>query len=493
MTTPSSQRVMTWAGLVGLLVAISVQSWTLTISPTVWQDEAQTIDIGRQLLESSSPETVWFEPGRAGLPQLSYLGPLLLELAFRIGGETLFAPRLAALLAAAVAGIACLVWLRRLGVPLLFGWLALFWLYLDPAVERSYRGARADTLAMALAFAACVVISGSRGATSFRRRLVVAGAIAAVLPWIWLPAFLLWPLIGVAVWHARSESDASTSWLHTLSWGGVGALAGTAAVMLPVSGALFETLAAMRGLLTFDATVKDIGAPQSAGRWDGVWASIRYAPWLPVIAAAGAVVSGRIGRGLALAAAAVALVVIGTRPYLYRYVYLVPYLIVLSALACARLHQSANVWSRRAALGLAIGMALWCAAFALVHRTQSATIERDGRDPGRLVEALERTVGRGPRAVYVETLGVYYAGRSLGWQMYRPSFPWRPADVTAVLEKSDAIVTQLVFDTPERRARFAEAGFDAGTRVDIAEVPAQRFRYGGEPYGPFLVFLRVAR
>lgn len=484
-------RTLGPAALLGLVLA--VQLWTLPWSPTVWQDEAQIIDIGREWFEPTSPATIWFEPGRAGLPQLSYVGGVLMEVVYRLGGGTYLAPRLLSLGAGALAALACLVWLRRLGIESTVATVAALWLYLDPVIERSYRGGRVDVLAIAVAFGACAVIAGGHSRMSLPWRLVLTGALGALLPWIWLPGFLLWPLIGVAVWHKGRSSDSMVGWPAAAAWIAGGAVTATLLVVWPVRDELFAVVSTMSRLLAFDATAPSAAAPQSIGVLPEVWTSMRYAPWLPVAAVAGAWLGRGPARQVGAAAALVAAVVVATRPYLYRYVYVVPYLVVLAAFALARLRASGHASLIRAAHASVVVTLLWSAGLALGYRTWVAWDERPGRDHTALETQLEQALGRGGRSVYVEALETYHAGRALGWRMYRATHASGTDDRDEALRLCDAVIIHSVFDSPARRALFMEAGFDSGTLVNVPAGGAPRaVRYGGAAYGPFVVFRRVA-
>lgn len=486
--TPLS-RTISWIGAIGLALTIFSQVWSVPLSPTVWQDEAQVIDIGRGWFEPESRASIWFDPDRAGLPQLSYVGGVIMEAAYRVGGHSFIAPRLLGLWAAVGAALACLVWLRRMGLSVVVAWIAAFWLYLDPAIERSYRGGRVDAIAIALAFAACAVIADNRPGIDRRWRLAAAGAMAALMPWIWISGVLLWPLIGVAVWHAHKSTQPPWTWQSTGLWLAAGALVATLGAAWPVRGDLVTAVSAMAGLLALDASAPNAAAPGTTGVWAGLWASVRYSPWLPFAAAAGVWFGGRSARAIGAVAAVVALIVVGTRPYLYRYVYLVPYLVVLSAFGVEHLRASGRPWQMRVARAVVVVTLLWSAGLAIGYRSWVAFDERAGRDHDHLRNTLAQVV-TGTPTVFVDALEVYHAGRSLGWRMYRPTDDRRAGHQDATLPRTDVIIVNEAFNSPARRARFLAAGFDAGTRVEISPGRA-RIRYGSLPYGPFVVYHRV--
>src|ERR1035438_7016965 len=75
-------------------VALTVHFATLSISPTIWQDEVQIIDFGRTSAFGGDPSwsVNWRSSNRPAIA-ISYLGPLLEESMFRFTAFSPVGPR----------------------------------------------------------------------------------------------------------------------------------------------------------------------------------------------------------------------------------------------------------------------------------------------------------------------------------------------------------------------------------------------------------------
>ncbi len=95
---PAGRRWDLWLFTVFGVALINIA--TLTLTPTIGEDEVRIVDFGRVVLE---PDTDWaltweLDEDRP-LLWIGYLGPVIHELAFRWSGGSIIGPRLAALLA----------------------------------------------------------------------------------------------------------------------------------------------------------------------------------------------------------------------------------------------------------------------------------------------------------------------------------------------------------------------------------------------------------
>jgi hypothetical protein len=185
-----------------------VHSVTLTISPTLWQDEAQTIEHGRAVLNPNSDWGItWNDSTNRPVRPWTYVGPVVQEIAFRAAHESPAGPRIASLLGAILAATAVLLWLLARGTPATVALglaVACLW---DPLFVAAYRGARPDGYALAIPlFAAALAWGGrrrrSRGVRAFITP-VVCGAMMTAALFTWATTIILIPFVLVELLYAR--------------------------------------------------------------------------------------------------------------------------------------------------------------------------------------------------------------------------------------------------------------------------------------------------
>lgn len=489
-----------WAASAALLGGL--QALTLSVSPVVWGDEVQVIELGRQILEPGSTWSVMQGQDFAPVRGINYLGGLLHELIYRAAGHTFVGPRAVQLLAAWTGSAVLLAWLRQRGAA---GWTALIvaLLYaIDPIFERSYRGGRVEALVFLGAFIACWRIAGWPRASGRSRRLRfgTAGLITGILPWIWPTAILLWPLVLIETWRVVSPEAGRTAaaWRNALWPLAAGFIVGAFVPIVPVWTVAWSLMATTLNHLLWDVTAASKPAAGPApGVLSSIASTIRYSPFLALLALSGAWL--RSQRGLGLAFLAILALFLGTRFYLYRYLYLLPYLAPLAAAGLTWMWtraQSARL-PRWAPAVPAVAALVWALALCFGVRSYAVAETRLWRDPAELVETLGRGVGIGPIPVCLGAHEVYFAGRSLGWQMYGLKFSASQATAARFMAQCDvAVMPMMPSDvTPRFIAWMMSLGFDGGNIIHTGpfEQPAelQRARYGGAAYGPYRIFRRA--
>lgn len=484
-----------WA--LAVVVIAAVQWPTLRLSPATWQDEVQIVEIGRLVFEPSSPWSAALGRDLTPVPALSYLGGAIHEGLYRLTG-TAASIRILGVLAAIVSSGVLLAWLLRRGT---IGWIAiaLSLLYLiDPGFERSYRGGRLEALVFLCTFLGCWAVRTAVDARSERHRsgvLALAGCAGGVMVWLWTTAVVLLPLIGLELWMATADArDTRTTRLATLRPLGAGLAAGLLLPILPVVSYVWAAASATVSHLLWDSAAAANPAAAGGGLIRSVIGTVQYSPFLPLLALPGLL--ARRHRAMAVTMVALLVVILATRFYLYRYLYVLPYLMPLAAAGLT--HLAVTSPRARVVRGITIGGLVvaigWAAALSLVGRTTIATEERPWREPAGLVEMLRREVGEGPLRVYAGTLDVYFAGRSLGWHMASNKFQLEPAVMDQLLARCEVLVMLPHEATPLFMAQVARLGFDEGRRVHTGpfEQPQefQTPRYGGVAYGPYTIFVR---
>src|SRR5580658_3436033 len=137
---PSNRRFAAlwgWSALATVVCCLP----TLTISPTVWMDEAHIVEYGRLFF---SPRTTWSLFWRGGGPTIPwyYIGGVIQELAEQATSPSCLGPRLSGLMGALLAAAMLAAWLLRRGTLPAAAFLLSFLFLFDPTFAAAYRGGR---------------------------------------------------------------------------------------------------------------------------------------------------------------------------------------------------------------------------------------------------------------------------------------------------------------------------------------------------------------
>ena len=439
----------------------SIHLLTIRISPTVWQDEVQIVDYGRNFLAHDPQWSISWSPAQTPVTPLSYLGPVMQEMAYRAWpGVT--GPRLLSLVGAVLAAYLLFRWLlaRDHSAQTALALAAVF--LLDPLFVQGYRGARVDAWVFVLVFAACILV-----ARPSQLRAALAGALVVVAGFVWPSAIFLTPLVLIEL---RRRRDL---------WG----IAAGAVVALALCA--WPLLAQLQLMLSDTAGVVE-GASGDRAFTDVVRyfaASVAQSPLVMVAAVAGLMIAGRRVMALGVALGAVLLVMSQMTIHVHRVVYLLPYLLPIIAAACERLFRS----DRRAIaqIGL-LALIAWAFILSLVLRPALAWSARDARDPKNYDRAASAMPFLQSRLVFLGAWELYYAGRQHGWRMVRADPGIGPEAYRAMLDRLDyalipaddpaAPVSMLTgmgwrvvaqFTLPSPAPRLLAAGEPAARRYDV--------------------------
>ena len=488
--------LLTWATLAAIVFL--VQSWTLHLTPTVWQDEVEIVEMGRVFLDPGTPWSAALIGDKNPQPALRYLGPLMYEMAYRWSGGSFLGPRLAGLLGGVLFSLAALLWLRSRGVAEGMALAVALLLLIDPAFERSTRGGRADAWPLFCAVLGCWCVrqSSAGGGARRVRWLLSAGGLSGILPLLWPTAIMLWPLILIELLEAmgRRKAAVGRTEASTLLWPLTGALAAIVIALAPVWSLVIPSAIEILHHVQWDAAATKTGG-SSLNLLSSVFAVLRYSPiWFALAVIGGFTTENRL---LALGFGGVLLLTLATRFYLYRYLYILPYMIPLVAAGIHSLSKTKPALRlpqpRWCLTGLAV---LWACLLSFGVRNYVALQERPWRDHAALVSLMEKEIGRGPHKVYIGPIDLYYAGRQLGWQMFRHVFGLPEAQMEQVYGRCDVVVRVPYEDPPELQAQLKKLGFDDGATVHVTyrEMPPefQKVRYGSKAYGPYRVYRRLS-
>ncbi len=412
-----------------VLSAAGIHALTMRTSPLAWQDEVQIIDFGRNKMPGADNSWAmsWLTTGRPPTG-LSYLGCVLQEVGYRVAKGDPAGPRTTALLGAILASAAMLGWLRARGVG---AWVALacsLIFLLDPVFVQGYRGARVDAWTMGfmmlalLAIRAMIVNKQRHEAPAWKPRAghLLAAVCVAISGLFWVSAILLVPLLIHELLCDRScEGKTSVAGnrllgVRDLIWVGVFAVGFFALLSFPIWQDIHQGV----GDLT-SVTSGASGARRSFAEFRAVFIeTFQYNPWALVGGGASLLVLRRWPLGLAFLLAVAG--VLATSFYIHRAVYLLPYLYLSIALAADKfLQPNQSRINRRIAGSILIFMLVWSCGVTLGARTLKVLQQRQTRDPQQMLDLASRAIGPGSHRVYLHNWDGYYAGRKLGWKLFR--------------------------------------------------------------------------
>lgn len=490
------------------LILVGVSGTTLTISPTIWQDEVQIVEYGRTSLAGSNQGWGfnWTSGGQAK-PLWSFAGAALQEKAFQYGNMA--GVRWASIVGAILASLTLLGWLvSRRVVPIVALAAAALFLF-DPLFTASYRGARVDALAMALMFAAFWLVHLNLSQEKWpvlgsQAHLVGAGVFVGLAGLVWTPFVLLLPLLVHEVFAKARVGVDSNILIFKQASVNLMVIALTAAVTMLLATVLFFGKSSIHVFVDLIETVtRQVGkgsSPEASffSELNRLARVFMISPWLPLAAGVALILSRRLW--LSLWVIFVFVVVLLTHTYTHRVIYVLPYLVLGIALFSDFVYRAKErpqfrpIWIS----ALLVGLVLWAVILSLGARTWVAISQSDVRSPALITSLAETMIGEGGHKVYVEPWAFYYSGRDLGWQMYK----WFDEPSEAEWRELASSMDYLIFSPrgiePARREflfslGFSEdvlkLGFDAVDK-DSQEVVTRRL-YGKGFGREFVLFKRI--
>lgn len=407
------------------IAVVATQIQTLTLSPVVWQDEAQIVDYGRVCLGSGDQDwsVTWNVDGRPEVI-LNYMGCLLQDAACRLTNISLVGPRLASILGAVFAASMLLAWLVSRGLSKVLAIIMSTVLFLDPIFAQSYKGARVDCWAFGLIFAANSLMWTAASCNKWGMRSnffsAFAGVAVALAGLFWASALLLTPLFLHEIFAAFRTRAEGVGRGVIIRNAGIAFAAGVITFAIGLA-PIFDIVGeAISSLINGVGRVSQHKAPPVV-LGAKLATIVENYQMSPCILLGGLLcLTARGNRALAAAAFSALIGVCLTSPYIHRSLYLLPYFILSVAVwtNCRIYSRDRTKLHYGFAFGLAGVLLLWASCMTLVARTWVALINRDVRDPGRIHAIAESALGEGAFKVYSDCDEFYYAGRRLGWLQY---------------------------------------------------------------------------
>jgi len=489
---PSERRV---AALVTVAVVLGVHLMTIRISPPIWQDEVQIVDLGRQTLQPASPDKPWslswIAAGRP-IAFINYLGPAMQEMAYHITAPSPSGPRVSTIAGALLAAALAYGWLRARGFSWWPAWVWSVVLLLDPQFVASYRGARVDSWVFAVMFGAC--LAARRGAEradasspAAWRYFAGAGVLAGVGFFVWPSAFYLYPLL-LADLVEGAISTGRRAVARRALLVATGGLVGVLLCLLPMLGQI--TTVWHDVFVSKDAYLNQGSLPRRIlSGLAGLPLAFKLSPILPLLTL-GAVFFRR-NLPVTIAAAATLAVMLPTQVYAGRVVYLLPYMMILVAQGAEEMEKRSRRSWRRLRVGAVALVLLWASGLSLLARPANAWASRRARQPELIWAAADHDIGSGARKIYLGAWEFYYAGRAAGWEMFVPYGPFTPAESARFYESLDEAIVHAT-DPAAVTDPLVAAGFVKSREIRVGEATAfDTASLRGVGYGTYILYSRA--
>ena len=411
-----------------------IQASTLSLLPTLMQDEAQITDYGRLALDPSSNWSVtWWVAAEKPLFLWSYLGPVLAEVGYQLGGPSGVGPRLMALVGGLVASTMAFGWLLQRKVPFTIAGLLSAAFLLDPLFTLSQRMARSDSWVMALCLASCWLLRRSSEQDDSRKimLIVISGILAATASFIWPSAVFLYPLICLELFNSipkklgrkQSLQEGARHALYFLA----GGISICIILILPIRNQLNTILVDMQNMVALNVNASKTPAERLITLFS-------YQPWAKLVKAFAKTLSFglpllsiwaliiRREKGMIVVAFMTLTIIFMTLVYEFRVMYLTPYLLAFSADLFREIKfKPVKPIFMRLSFVFLILVVSFAMGISIFTRSALAFHDRNYHDRNRLAEAATTAIGQGNYKVFLAfSYEFYFTGRSLGWQLYTP-------------------------------------------------------------------------
>ncbi len=405
--------------VLGLFAALCL--WTLDLYPTVWFDEVEIVSAARSAFPGP-PSMSTLEISDGSRPTtFTWAHALVMQPFFQAFGLSPTAARLSGLLGGLLAVVLLRLFLRQMGVRPAIATIVALLMLTDALFAASLRSGRADTLAFCWALVALLLIARA----NYERRppalMACAGACSAASLLTWPSAAFLLPLIAVPLMltpGARSPRGLLRNLLILSLSGGLVLAVAALAAFWPQTLEMFlatqrSWAVAYEGLgldhPTFIGELMRIYQPQPWMLMLFAYAlllAVRFPSW-PSLGAAWAL-------GVALLAIAISL------PYVWRYLYALPAILLALALGSEALLRYLEEHGRIGLARLCLAALLLCVIFNFVSTPVSVPLmvvalpreQRAAREYSRAEAALDRKVAAGERVFSLYS--AFYAVENAG-------------------------------------------------------------------------------
>ena len=515
------------------LTALIIQLYTIDVLPHLQQDEAQITEYGRLVLNPESDWSInWRLQERKPLLLWSYLGPLIAELSFHIGGTSGIGPRIASIFGAILAATMALGWLLSRNVTQIAALGLSLAFLLDPLFVLSQRMGRVDSWVIALCLACCWIlrISLDRKKRQANWLILLGGGLMATAALVWPSAIFLLPLILLELFQKSPFSnDQGKIWRvvgKKLLLFGLGGVITTMLLLLPIWNhlglILNDSSAMISGNINASKSLfsRIFGLFNKESWFKFIKALIKtWTPLFPLLALAGIIIRKKISLIITFIIALS--IIFASLVYEFRVLYLLPYFLLLSS--SLFLKDSVFKFPSWTKTGTQITLGLlifWSAFISLGLRTTLGAEVKSEKDRDKIFKAANQSIGFGEYNVYLDfTYEFYFTGRSLGWKLYTPYIQYSQdengnwirqndhepeKDFLQLLSEMDYALFYEYAVTPELEQRIASSGLNYRKVIDldsesepVTSVKSRNeeillyFLRGREKYGSFILYSRV--
>lgn len=516
-TSPLKERVpgpaLWWIWTFAVVVAAVLISTTLKFAPFLFVDELMNVDLGRVILNPATDWSIaWMAETGKPVFLLSYIGPVLQELSYRVIGE--LGPRYSALLGALLAATMLVKWLITRGAAETIAFVLGLAFFLDPLFVQAYTTGRVDGWAMLFCFFSAWLMRQAAPQQSLNRNYklltLFSGASAALALLIWPSAGFLFPLLLLELIVLSHKNKPQLVPWHSKAVPfllfGAGFMASLILLLLPIATQVLHLFSSIIAALKLNLIQGDAGTEQALlpyllAQSINLLRVLKFTPVILLVSLLGCFSMRH--KGLVLGLLCMVLLVLNTVVYTSRVLYLLPYLILLAAVYLRDI-RGGKQYSLAKHIILSL-LLVWSIGLSLVARTAVALQGKEERVRDLINDAGGSMIGHGRYNVYVP-YEFYYFGRSANWNMYHAylsyGVPLSVEVMQEILPNVDYVI--IVQPSKELEQEMLKDGWLYKGTYHLYNPPAEPFNgittneirirnlyhILNKPYGPYKFYAR---
>lgn len=441
-----------WQIWFSALVLVSIALFSLMdVAPSLHGDEFMIVDLGRVILQPDSNWSItWMTDRNEPAFVFFYLGPVLQELAFQAVGQ--YGPRVSGVLGAFVAATALVGLLLARDTSRAAALMLGLAFLLDPIFLQAYTLGRVDGWAMATCLISCWILrkaAGERDAAT-NRRVAAAGAGSALAFFIWPSAVFLLPLILLELVRMTTKVQSvqfySKAFFISIAIFTLSGIITTVLLVVPVASKFYHLFwnivdGFIINMQSGPSNAKGAGTGAVYQSTLSLFQTLKFTPFIVLFGLLGIYI--RRDVGVICAGVTATLIMVLTLVYMHRVQYLIPYFIIIIAGIFERGYDYKHSFKSTISIATKLNMILvisWSIVISIVARSILAFDEKVNRKRELIYQAAMTMIGYGKHAVCIPGPEFYYAGRSLGWEMYKP---YAAVGDTLSTDKLKGIITHI--------------------------------------------------
>lgn len=469
-----------WLLVAVCVIILPVHLATVGEYPAAWFDEIEILEMGRFSFFNVNPHwSVNMMPGLDGtlvppMPYFHYLSGAVIEALYRLTGGFLCG-RIFMLLSLPCCAVALYGYLRSKKVSVTAAVLVALLMLLDPNATVCAHWYRPDLWCLSFIYVAMALVVRSHKARHPYLLLIISGALSATSVFFWITSTLLLPLVVlefILVYREKSADASVPKAFSALCCMSAGGIAVSCLFLLPLFRYIPDIIHQYFSTSEL-ATMTTPGDAPVVATVSRVLDFIKIACRSPFVwgAALTWIAVSRKNVIHAIFFVLMIMFMISTRVYHLRMVYLMPYLFLFMAYAldCFVVHSEKKVIGFLScvyvSVAMSFGLVVSVVAMNYAGWPEENTLKLFSEKLGSVVTKTT------PKVCLIDyEHELYYAGRSLGWEMYSTTdrnliFREPFADILA---KMDAIVvTSAMSLSDKERQSVISRGFLQVAKVDM--------------------------